>query len=203
MLLVSPNGTGVVLFSEVSGQNRKCTNTTITFDDSVFYALPPDFDLWSEPLRAANFQSTNFYPGASASKCWPAATWKNISASSAAAARASPSPRCKPRASICPRPRPSRRRCACSRGAWRNSKRCSRSCCAARAIKAGGLPDERSDGQAEVFAQRARVLGGDLAVPAQKHRTKLTRGTETAAQGGAVLQDSPGVVASDFVVRNL
>ena len=64
MLLVSPNGTGVVLFSEVSGQNRKCTNVTVTFDDKVFYALPPDFDIWSEPLRAADFQAGDDFPGA-------------------------------------------------------------------------------------------------------------------------------------------
>ncbi|MEY4385611.1 MAG: hypothetical protein RLY20_894, partial [Verrucomicrobiota bacterium] len=68
MLLVSPSGAGVVLFSEISGQNRKCTNVTVTFDDDLFYALPQDYDLWSEPLRPANFQSTNFYPGA---------TWTN------------------------------------------------------------------------------------------------------------------------------
>ena len=69
MLLVHPNGTGIVIFSEICGQNRSCTNTTITLEDGLFYPLPPDYDLWSEPLRPANFQSTNFYPGA---------TWTNL-----------------------------------------------------------------------------------------------------------------------------
>lgn len=69
MLLVHPNGTGIVLFSEICGQDRSCSNITVTLEDGLFYPLPPDFALWSEPLRPANFQSTNFYPGV---------TWTNL-----------------------------------------------------------------------------------------------------------------------------
>ena len=57
MLLVAPNGVGVVLFSEICGQNRKCTNVTVRLADGLTYPLPPDFDLWSEELRPADFQA--------------------------------------------------------------------------------------------------------------------------------------------------
>ena len=64
MLLVAPNGVGVVLFSEISGANRKCTNVTVRLADGLTYPLPPDFDLWSEELRPADFQAGDDFPGA-------------------------------------------------------------------------------------------------------------------------------------------
>ena len=56
MLLVSPTGVGIVLFAEISGQNRACTNVTVNLADGLTYPLPPDFDLWSERLTPQDFQ---------------------------------------------------------------------------------------------------------------------------------------------------
>jgi len=63
MLLVSPTGQGIVLFSHVSG-NRHCTNVTVFLTDNSTYPLPTEFDLWSEPLRPTDLSPDDNFPGA-------------------------------------------------------------------------------------------------------------------------------------------
>ncbi len=62
MLLVSPSGQGVVIFSHVSGGNRSATNVTVHLTDASAYYLPQDFQLWSEPLKPAAFPPGVTFP---------------------------------------------------------------------------------------------------------------------------------------------
>ncbi|MBI3853192.1 MAG: hypothetical protein HY298_23325, partial [Verrucomicrobia bacterium] len=56
MLLVGPTGVSAVIFREISGNERSCNNSvTVTLTDASFFPLPADFDLWSEPLRPADY----------------------------------------------------------------------------------------------------------------------------------------------------
>jgi len=61
MLLVSPGGQGVIIFSHVSG-TRPASNVRVNLNDSSAYFLPQDFALWSEPLKPAAFSPTPVFP---------------------------------------------------------------------------------------------------------------------------------------------
>ena len=61
MLLVSPQGQGVIVFSHVSG-TRPESNVRVYLTDSSAYYLPPTFFLWSEPLKPAGYPPTPTFP---------------------------------------------------------------------------------------------------------------------------------------------
>jgi hypothetical protein len=61
MLLVSPQGQGVVIFSHVSG-TRPESNVRVNLTDSSAYFLPSNFSLWSEPLKPAAYPPTPTFP---------------------------------------------------------------------------------------------------------------------------------------------
>jgi hypothetical protein len=61
MLLVSPLGQAVVIFSHVSG-NRLASNVRVNLTDSSGFFLPSDFNLWSEPLKPAAFGNAVSFP---------------------------------------------------------------------------------------------------------------------------------------------
>ncbi len=63
MLLVSPSGQGVVVFSHVSGGNLGATNVTVHLTDASPFSLPDDFALWSEPLKPAAYPPDVLFPG--------------------------------------------------------------------------------------------------------------------------------------------
>ncbi len=61
MLLVSPSGQGVVVFSHVA-QGHSASNVTVTLSDRSPFTLPQSFFLWSEPLKPTDWGSTNQFP---------------------------------------------------------------------------------------------------------------------------------------------
>src|SRR6185436_13154858 len=61
MLLVSPQGQSVIIFSHVSG-SRSDSNVRVNLTDSSTYFLPSNFSLWSEPLKPAVFPPTPTFP---------------------------------------------------------------------------------------------------------------------------------------------
>jgi hypothetical protein len=62
-LLVGPSGQGLVVMSHVSGGGRSATNVTVFLIDSAAFALPSNFELWSEPLRPTAFLPEVVFPG--------------------------------------------------------------------------------------------------------------------------------------------
>ena len=86
MLLVPPGATnsGVVVFSHASG-NYSAANVTVSLTDSAAYWLPSNFALWPEPLKPADYATSDSFPGAPAGPYGPVSlsTFNGLSANGA------------------------------------------------------------------------------------------------------------------------
>lgn len=61
LLLVSPSGQGVVVFSHAA-QGNSASNVTVTLTDRSPYPLPQSFAIWSQPLRPTDWSGSVLFP---------------------------------------------------------------------------------------------------------------------------------------------